>query len=251
MLTNRAIAANIWILSAGLVLNVAVYAADVPDNAEENSKKVEYKLTPSFYQSSDGNNAVDINLRANIGQHTTWIGQYHDKDGFNQTRTGYEYRQDFRQVRLVWSAQLASRGFIGGSATSEIGGETFGMIGFGRTNLRDYYNLNFDPNDAITVGIGSRAISNTELSLFHTWDDRLDTHQRVTHFVYRYKPTDSDRLTIDTSYKRGLTGDDIFVRGYGLSATYDYRQYFVRLARDQYANFTANHLTRFSLGMRF
>lgn len=251
MLTRRAISAKFWVLSVGLVFNVAAKAADVPGNAEETPGKIEYKLTPSYYQSSDGNDAVDVNLRASGGRHTAWLGQYHDRAGFEQARGGYEYRQDFEQLRVIWSAQLASRGFLGGSATAEIGGDTFGIVGFGRTNLRDYYNLNFDPNDAITIGIGSRAIPHTELSLFHIWDDRLDTRQHVTHLVLRYKPTDSQRLTIDTSYKHGLTNDDVFVKGYGLSATYDYRQYFARVARDEYANFTGNHLTRFSLGMRF
>ena len=230
---------------------IAGGAAEVLEKAEDQSNRIEFKLTPSYYQSSDGNDAVDVNLRANRGQHTAWVGQYRDQNGFGQARTGYENKLDFGSARMVLSAQLASGGFVGGSITAEIGGDTFGILGFGRTNLRDYYNLNFDPNDAITVGIGSRTFSDTELSLFHVWDDRLGTQQRVTHLVWRYKPSTSQRLTADTSYKSGLTSDNVFVRGYGLSITYDYGQYFGRIARDQYANFTESHLTRFSLGMRF
>ena len=217
----------------------------------EDSHKVAFKLTPSYYQSSDGNDAFDINLRANLAQHTAWIGQYRNKKGYSQARTGYENKLDFGLARLTLSAQLASGGFVGASGTAEIGGDTFGILGFGRTNLRDYYNLNFDPNDAITVGIGSRAISDTELSLFYLWDDRLDTQQRITHFVLRYKTSDTQRITVDTSYKSGLTDNEEFIRGYGLSVTYDYHEYFARVARDQYVNFTGNHMTRLSLGVRF
>jgi hypothetical protein len=45
----------------------------------------------------------------------------------------------------------------------------------GRTNLKDYFNLNFDPNDAILIGAGTRAIQHTTLSAFQIRDDRLGT----------------------------------------------------------------------------
>ena len=225
--------------------------AHASEKSADEPANIAYKLTPSFYQASDGNNAVDVNLRANIGSHTAWIGEYRDKDGYRQARTGYENRLDLEFTRWVFSAQFASGGFAGGSVTTEIGGDTFGILGFGRTNLRDYYNLNFDPNDAITIGVGSRALHNTELSFFQVRDDRLNTQQRVTHCVWRYKPSDLQRITVDASYKSGLTNENILIAGYGLSATYDYDRYFGRIARDQYANFTRSHLTRFSLGMRF
>jgi hypothetical protein len=242
------------LLQNGLIQTTQADEATVQQAALETpaeSQSIAYKLTASYYQVSDNNDAADINLRANYSVHTAWIGEYRDRDGFHQLRTGYEYSPDFKFVRPTFSAQLASGGFIGGSVTSEIGGDTYAIVGIGRTNLRNYYNLNFDPNDAITIGIGTRVFSNTELSLFQVFDDRLDTHQRITHLVWRYKPTESQRITLDANYKSGLDSADEFIHGYGISVDYGYKQFFARIAHDQYANFATSDLTRFSVGMHF
>ncbi len=212
---------------------------------------ISYKFTPSYYQSSNGNDALDVNIRANSDKHTIWLGEYRDHDGFHQSRAGYEYKLDLGFTRSVLSAQAASGGFLGGSITTEIGGDTFAILGFARTNLHDYYNLNFDPNDAITIGIGTRALPDTELSLFQVRDDRLGTGQQISHLLWRYKTADEQRLSIDGSYKAGLDRDYLKVNGYGLTLDYDYHQYFAKIGYDQYSNFSNNTLTRFSLGMRF
>jgi hypothetical protein len=180
-----------------------------------------------------------------------WIGYYQDRNAARQTRLGYENTQERAFGHLTLSAQSASRGFVGGSATAEIGGDTFAILGFGRTNLRDYYNLNFDPNDAITFGIGTRALPKTALTLFTTRDDRLDTGQRVTHLVIRHQFGVAQRLTLDLFQKSGRTADDVFIAGNGFALAYDFQPYFVRLARDPYVNFTNNDMTRISFGMRF
>jgi hypothetical protein len=238
-----------WVMQSAQAADASVQQV-APETATD-SQGIAYKLTASYYQASDNNDAVDINLRANYSVHTAWIGEYRDKNGFHQFRTGYEYSPNFEFVRPTFSAQLASGGFLGGSVTSEVGGDTYAIIGIGRTNLRNYYNLNFDPNDAITFGMGTRAFSNTELSLFQVFDDRLNTHQRITHFVWRYKPTESQRITVDANYKSGLDGANDFIHGYGISVDYGYKQFFARIAREQYANFATSDLTRFSVGMRF
>ena len=235
--------------SAQTVPVASAESANLATSAEDS--KISFKLTPSWYRADDGNRAGDINLRANTETQTAWLGYYRDKTGFSQTRAGYENKLDSGWLRTVFSAQIASGGFAGGSITSEIGGETYGILGFGRTNLRDYYNLNFDPNDAITVGIGTRAIADTELTLFHLWDDRLHTQQRVTHAIVRRKFGDGQRLTLDVSRKTGLDSEDIYVRGYAVSVTYDFKRYFVRLARDEYVNFSPTTQTRLSAGVRF
>ena len=210
-----------------------------------------FKLTPAFYRISDGNNAADLNLRANYGDNVGWIGYYRDRLGFQQARAGYERHADLGAARLVLSVQVASRGFLGGSANAEIGGDTFAIVGFGRTNLHDYYNLNFDPNDAITLGIGTRAISNTELSLYMVKDDRLGTGQRVTHLIARRRFAEKQRFTIDLSYKSGKNTAGDNVEGSGIALTYDYAPWFGRVAYDPYVNFSANRMTLFALGRRF
>jgi hypothetical protein len=242
---------NFVVAFATMTINIPALAEDVDGTGEVLKSEPSYKLTPSYYHSSDGNNATDLNLRASIGAHTAWLGEYRDRAGFSQARAGYEFRQEADALRLVWSGQVAGGGFIGGSIAAEVGGANYGIVGWGRTNLRDYYNLNFDPNDAVTIGIGSRALPNYEVSLFQVRDDRLATEQRVTHCVVRYKSSEFERWTVDTSYKTGLIDKNVFIRGYALSITYDYRSIFIRLGRDQFANFTANSLTRISLGTRF
>lgn len=213
--------------------------------------KLSFKLTPTYFSSADGNNAFDVNLRAATGEHTLWVGHYRDHEGFEQSRAGYDLGKDFGFIRPVFSVQKASHGFWGGSVTAEVGDKTFAIVGWGRTNLRDYYNLNFDPNDAITLGLGTRALDKTELSLVHIWDDRLRTRQRVTHLVSRYRPQEGQRWTVDASYKTGTTSSGAYVRGLGLSVGFDYGAYFARLARDPYANFSDSSQNRISVGMRF
>lgn len=232
-----------------LSLSVHSFAQEVSNVQEAN--KLSFKLTPSYYLSSDKNNAEDINLRAVMGAHTAWVGYYRDHLQSQQARVGYEYRHDFGFVRPVFSGQLASGGFLGGSITAEVGGDTYALVGWGRTNLKNYYNLNFDPNDAITLGIGSRALPKTELSFFQVWDDRLDTKQHITHAVIRYKSSQTERWTVDISYKTGMNSDGSNIAGTGLTGTYDFGDYFVRIAHDQYANFSNSTQNRISIGMRF
>lgn len=149
-------------------------APPVQEAAPEGGK-IAFKFTRTHLSSSDGNDALDLNLRGVIGAHTAWLGHYRDREGFSQSRGGYENRQDFGLARTVVSLQLASGGFAGGSVGAELGGETYAIAGWGRTNLRSYYNLNFDPNDAITLGVGTRAVAHTELSIYQIRDDRQGT----------------------------------------------------------------------------
>lgn len=211
-----------------------------------------FKLTPSYYVTTNQKDATDLNLRANHGSHAVWIGYYRRSDEFEQTRTGYEYTLQTPFGQLVPSLQLASHGFAGGSINAQIGDAVYALLGFGRTNTRDYYNLNFDPNDSVVYGLGTRLLPKSNLSLFTVRDNRLHTDQVVTHLVWRVLPDDHQRWTIDLSSKRGRpTADDDAVAGTAISVTYDYRDVFIRLARDRKVNFTAEDQTRISLGLRF
>ena len=229
----------------------AVLGAVCLPSASADESGIAYKFTPSYYRISDGNNAADLNLRADYATHVGWIGFYRDRAGFQQARAGYEKHADLGNVRLVLSAQAASRGFLGGSLNAEIGGDTFALLGLGRTNLRDYYNLNFDPNDAITFGIGTRAIADTELSLYRVQDDRLGTGQRVTHFIARRHFTPTQRLTLDYSYKSGLDSTGQRGAGSGLVLTYDFEPWFARVGYDPDVNFSGARMMLFALGKRF
>lgn len=228
----------------------ALLAAGCVTNAMAD-ESIAFKLTPSYYRISDGNNAADLNLRGDYGTHVGWVGLYRDRSGYEDLRAGYEKHADLGALRLVLSAQAASGGFVGGSVNAEVGGATFALLGFGRTNLRAYYNLNFDPNDAITFGIGTRAMADTELSLYRVQDDRLGTGQRVTHFIARRHFTHTQRLTLDYSYKSGLDSTGQRGAGSGLVVTYDFEPWFTRVGYDPDVNFSGNRMTLFALGKRF
>ena len=211
-----------------------------------------FKFTPSYYQTTHQVHATDLNLRANEEAHALWIGQYDQAGNFHQTRLGYEYTLNTDWGQVVPSLQAASGGFWGGSINAQWGKTTYLLTGWGRTNLQPYYNLNFDPNDAITLGLGGWLGTAHQWSVWRTQDDRLQTGQRVTHWMWRYHLSNSQRLTVDAAIKKGRSNPvSELVKGNSLSVTWDWPQYFVRFAMDQKVNFSDEDQKRVSLGWRF
>ncbi|HEX2827062.1 MAG TPA: hypothetical protein VHP37_11995 [Burkholderiales bacterium] len=247
------IACVLFLLAAGAQAQGVAPSQNRVDLKTADETAIAYKLTPSFYHTSSQPDAYDVNLRGNLSTHTAWIGYYQQAGEFRQLRLGYEDTIALPFGHLTPSLQYATRGFLGGSVNAEIGERWFGLLGFGRTNLKDYFNLNFDPNDAILFGFGTRAIPRTVLSAYEIKDDRLHTGQRIAHVVARIKPDERTRLTIDVFHKNGRASaeDEIRVRGTGVSVTLDYDRYFVRVASDPHVNFTADHMVRVSLGLHF
>ena len=235
----------------GVSLGISTVYADTQSEVVA-SDSWAFKLTPSYYVTTHGKDAIDLNLRANHGPHAIWLGHYRRGSEFEQTRTGYEYTAQIPYGQLVPSLQLATHGFAGGSINAQIGDLVFALLGFGRTNTRDYYNLNFDPNDSIVYGLGTRLLPKSTLSLFTVKDNRLHTGQMITHAVWRMLPDDHQRWTIDLSSKHGrATAYGEAVSGEALAVTYDYRDYFFRMALDQKVNFTTTDQTRLTVGLRF
>lgn len=244
------------VICAAALLGLAGAAGAQQERGETPSKEeqIAWKLTPTYYSSTGQVPAWDVNLRGNTDTQTWWAGYYRRQEEFSQLRLGYERPMEFSFAKVVPSFQYATRGFLGGSVNAEIGERYFGVLGWGRTNLKDYYNLNFDPNDAITLGFGTRALPKTVLTLFQIRDDRLDTGQRVTHLVARIRPDERTRWTLDAFHKSGRPDSDPAserVRGTGATVTYDFGRYFVRVASDPYVNFSSSHMVRVAFGMRF
>lgn len=164
-------------------------------------------------------------------------------------------------IRIHTQHQLGASGsitancqwwFLGGSINAQWGKTAYLITGWGRTNLRSYYNLNFDPNDATTIGLGGWLSPAHQWSVWRTQDDRLQTGQRVTHVMWRYHLPNSQRLTVDAATKTGRSdlSSDV-VKGNSLSVTWDWPTYFVRFAHDQKVNFSGEDQKRISLGWRF
>ncbi len=252
----------LWrILLAGFLIVAAqcAHALDETGDAEgemspDKDEKIAYKLTPTWYSTTNESSAFDLNLRGNRNDDTAWIGVYRRGEEFQQGRLGYERTLQLSIGRLTGSAQYATRGFIGGSVQGEFGGRAFGILGFGRTNLKPYFNLNFDPNDAITFGGGFRLSKAAAITLFQVRDDRSSLGQRITHLVVRMRPDDKTRFTLDIFHKSGWNAEDDTlrpVRGTGAGLTVDYDQYFARVVWDPKVNFSNNDMVRIAAGVRF
>ncbi len=234
---------------ARLSIPLIMMACQLPSAARAEADSA-FKLTAGRYDygNSQGH---DVNLRWRGHDSNVWLGYYQDPDFGKQWRTGLDSSwalSDWAQLQP--SLQLATQGFVGGSLNLQVGGEWYGLLGWGRTNLRPYFNLNFDPNDALSLGLGWRGAQGLNLSLSVIADDRLHTGQQHWHATLRWPLPEQQRLTLDILYKKGM-GDEGEVRAYGWSFTYDWPRWFLHLAVDPKQNFSATDAKRLSVGLRF
>lgn len=249
---STAFAASV-LTAAALLLSAGASAA--ADQAAEGTPPAVFKLTTGLYQLSGGDlpagPGLDVNLRASSGFGNIWLGWFRSPaQGLTQTRAGWDHAFKLGPVRFMPSLQIASGGFQGGSAYLETGSRWFAGAGLGRTNLRPYVNLNFDPNDSWTLAGGYRWSDNHSLALQVVRDNRLNPDQQHTHLVYRVPVNGDDRLTLDLLSKKGLVAG-MPIHRLGLSVAYDRPSYFVRVARDPLVNFTTQDMLRLSVGTRF
>ena len=208
------------------------------------------KLTVGYYRFADTGNAIDINLRRTGAYGNVWLGYYDARTrDEHQGRVGWDRTFDVDPVRIIVSSLAASRGYLNGSIGLETGERWFVGTGFGRTNLRPNWNLNFDPNDSWTLSAGWRA-DGESMSLLWVRDNRENPDQRHLHAVYRKSLGGSHRITIDILHKIGLVEDTLIHRT-GATITYDWPRFFVRLAFDPKVNFTQEDMWRLSVGTRF
>jgi hypothetical protein len=214
--------------------------------------RYDYKLTAGYYDFR-GFAGQDVNLRRRRDDTSVWVGWYRDPVFGAQGRVGWDTSvQPFPGVALALqpSVQLASRDFVGGSLNAQIGTAWYALVGIGRTDLRPYVNLNFDPNDAITLGAGHQSDDGPSYGVLWVADDRLGTKQRHLHGTWRLPLTGDERLTVDILRKQGL-GDTGYVRAWGGTATYEFPRWFVRTAYDPKQNFSRYDVIRLSAGIRF
>lgn len=222
--------------------------------ADEEAKKdiVEYKLTLSHY-STESTKANDINLRASKSNQTFWLGYYAENtSNVTQLRAGYERTDQLPYTHFISSLQIAEHGFLGWSENAEIGAPFFVLAGIGRTNLRPYNNINFDPNDAITYGVGWRNAEDTSISLYAVKDDRVNKGQQIAHLVFRQSLEHTQRLTLDIFNKTGPSdamGESINATGSAI--TYDVSRYSLRFAYEPKVNFSQESMLRLSAAFRF
>lgn len=229
-------------------LLAACLAASAPVLAEEASPA--FKLTLGWYRYSDHSGGVDTNLRHTSELGNVWVGFFRlPEEHVKQWRSGWD-RTFGSTVRISPSVQLASQGFAGASVQVETGAPWFAGVGLGRTNLRPYYNLNFDPNDSYVLSAGRREEGGRIVMAQMVRDNRRNPDQRHFHLVYRQPLEGGERLTVDTLYKVGKVEEETIHR-WGLTVTYDWPRVFARLAWDPKTNFTPVDAWRLSVGTRF
>ena len=234
------------------LLVVPAYAQE-PEPQASQDEPPPFKLTAGAYRFSDASPAYDLNLRNTSVLGNTWIGFFRwPAPAIHQTRTGWD--REFGEVlRVKPSAQAASGGFVGGSLQAEVGAPWFTAAGFGRTNLRPYYNLNFDPNDSYSVQVGYKdEASGRLLSALMVRDNREHPDQRHFHLTWRQSLGSGHRVTLDVLHKIGTVQEDAAkIHRWGFTASYDWPRFFVLAAYDPKSNFGPLDLWRVAIGTRF
>lgn len=210
----------------------------------------DFKFTATGFKFSESGSGVDVNLRHSSEFGNAWIGYFRaPKLDASQWRGGWD-RSFGEVIRVQPSVQIASGGFVGGSINLETGERWFAGVGFGRTNLRPYFNLNFDPNDSWSLAAGYRGENGQSYAASYVRDNRENPDQQHFHLTSRTPLEGKQRLTLDLLYKRGLV-DGQRINKAGGTVTYDWPKFFVRIAYDPYTNFTSDNVWRFSVGTRF
>jgi len=229
---------------------IAIAAAVSFGVAQADDASDDFKLTATGFKFSENGSGVDVNLRHSSDFGNAWIGYFRaSKLDAKQWRGGWD-RSFGEAIRIQPSVQIASGGFIGGSINLEAGERWFAGVGLGRTNLRPYFNLNFDPNDAWSLVAGYRGENGQSYAASYVRDNRENPDQQHFHLTSRMPLDGKQRLTLDLLYKRGLVDGQRIAKAGG-TVTYDWPRFFVRLAFDPNTNFTSDNVWRLSVGTRF
>jgi hypothetical protein len=230
-------------------LAAALLAHAVCAQAADQTSTLPWKLSVGEYVYSNYA-GTDVNLRWRADDSSAWVAAYSDRVFGTQARVGADTSIKVGQyIQVQPSLQAASMGFLGGSLNLQAGASWYGLVGFGRTDTRPYFNLNFDPNDALTFGAGHRAENGISYLVLLVADDRFHTGQRDWHANVQI-PFGDSHATLDLLRKSGLT-DVGAITGWGFSANWDWPRWFLRMAYDPHQNFSAQDAWRFATGIRF
>jgi hypothetical protein len=244
---SHAIAYLATVLTLGMTLmSHAGLAQENPD----------YKISWGVYSFSNtgaaSNQAADVNLRLSsdlVGH--AWLAIYRSPwQAVTQERAGWDKTYELQGWRITPSIQAATGGFLGSSVNIETGQDFFIGAGLGRTNLKNYYNLNVDPNDAWSLTSGYRWSDNHYAAIQVIRDNRTNPDQQHIHLIYKYPLSDDQKLTYDILYKRG-TIESQYIHAYGLSVAYDWHEYQIKCAYDPKTNFTPQNLIRVTFAKHF
>ncbi len=230
-------------------------ACDEPPTAPaptplERADDLAWKATGSLYLQRN-ETAFDLNLRGQTGALVGWLGVYHDPTADTIARVGVEY--DWRRggVLIVPTLQAATNGLRAGQLYAELGGASYAILGVSRTNLRPFYNLSWDPNESVQLGLGRHLSRYDKVYAFTIFDVRLHTGQQDTHLLFRHRLSPRLGITFDGLFKSGHTDSGRYVRGLGLGVYLDGVRWLLKAYYDPFVNFSDHTMFRVALGAKF
>ncbi len=223
-------------------------AAAAP-SAVEKADDLAWKATASAYLQRH-ETAFDLNLRGQTGALVSWLGLYHDPHADTVGRLGVEYDWRRGPVLIVPTLQAATNGLRAGQLYSELGGTSYMILGVSRTNLRPFFNLSWDPNESLQLGLGHHLSRYDKLYAFTIFDVRLHTGQQDTHVLYRRRLSARLGLTVDGLFKSGHTDSGRYVRALGLGLYLDGVRFLLKAYYDPFVNFSDHAMVRIALGAK-
>ncbi|MFN2577699.1 MAG: hypothetical protein ABR607_08415 [Pyrinomonadaceae bacterium] len=216
----------------------------------ENADEFKSKLTFGIYFVR-GAQAYDLNLRHQFGPVTTWIAGYHDSNGNQLIRVGGQYDYHKRWFHFVPTGEIETTKGASLSLYSELGRDTVAIVGYSRTNLKTFFDLFWDPGDAMQLGVAHKISSYDRIQAYTIFDVRLHTSQENTHVLYRHKLNRNNGITFDCVFKSGRVDSGKFIHTAGIGAYYDRPKWFWKLYFDPHVNFTDHTMVRTGLGFKF
>ena len=238
-------------LCAVLLLMVVAYSQDSPPSPKpiDCADQLKSKVTFSTYFLSNDRN-FDINIRHQFGNFVAWIGGFVDPKGDSLSRFGAEYDYQHKWLNITPTLELGSNGAVSGSLYSELGTKTYAIVGISRTNLRPFFDLFFDPSDAIQLGIGHHLSDYDRVFGFTIFDNRLHTYQQNTHLKWRHRLNAKNGITFEAWFKSGR-GNEEYVRTAGGGFYFDRPSWFLKAYYDPHVNFSNQTMMRVGIGKKF
>ena len=183
---------------------------------------------------------------------TAWIAGFAQPNGTKLIRVGAQYDYKKAWFHLVPTIEVATTKAVSGSLYSELGaGNTIAIVGVSRTNLKSFFDLFWDPSDAVQLGVGHKLSSYDRIQAYSIIDVRLHTGQQNTHVVYRHKLNANDGITFDAVFKSGHEDSGRFIRTVGIGTYYDRPKWFWKVYYDPHVNFTSHTMVRTGIGLKF
>jgi|SRR5580765_211526 len=216
----------------------------------ENADQFKSKLTFGVYFTPDGQ-AYDLNLRHQFGPVTAWIAGYTDTNHNKLIRVGAQYDYHKGWFHFVPTGEIETTKGASLSLYSELGRDTIAIVGYSRTNLKTFFDLFWDPGDAVQLGVGHKLSSYDRIQAYTIFDVRLHTGQQNTHVVYRLKLNRNNGITFDGVFKSGRLDSGEYIRAAGIGVYYDRPKWFWKLYFDPHVNYSDHTMVRTGIGLKF